>query len=226
MVRLAFLSALTALALSVTAPPASAQQMGGESLAPEVLNTPGAAEAIRDRVFSRLQMLQVMQSFRAGGVSSAAGASGNPNVVNSSLDRSSINQEMLARIPPRGGRVRPQMAESQPTFIDQSQTVVLNTAGGPVNVGNDNIVQQQVSTSTAISNGAGGAARSTASAGSDTAGHGSGHGSGHGGGRGKATGGAGATSQSATSTAVSVGGTAVATASNSNVVSRGAAPSR
>jgi hypothetical protein len=217
MARLAFLFTLAALTLSVAAASASAQQAGGESLAPEVMNTPGAAEAIRERTFARLQMLQIMQQLRAGGVPSAAATAGNPNAVNSALDRSSVLQDMLARIPPRGGRVRPQVAaDSAPTFVDQSQTLVLNTAGGPVSVGNDNVVQQQVSTSTAISQGAGSVAGSTASAANDTAAFGRRHG--------KAGGGASAapaTSQSATSTAVSVGGTAVATAANSNVVSRG-----
>src|ERR671939_1379842 len=99
-------------ALAFAAVPAAAQQSGGEALAPEVLNTPGAAEILRERAFARVQSLQSLQALRAAGSSSlgfpgAAPAAAAPSDPNGGdplrLERSAVNQQAVARIPSRGG---------------------------------------------------------------------------------------------------------------------------
>ena len=97
--------------MAFAAVPAAAQQSGGEALAPEVLNTPGAAEILRERVFARVQSLQSLQALRAAGSSSLgfpgaapAAAPSDPNGGDPlRLERSAANQQAVARIPSRGG---------------------------------------------------------------------------------------------------------------------------
>jgi hypothetical protein len=194
MIRPALLFALAvqgALVLSVT--PSAAQHAGGESLSAEVLNTPGAAEMIRERAFARIQSLQAIRSIGAGlavgsGIAPGGGPA-NPNSANPALDRSAVNQQALARIPVRPERSRSSEGDTiAPTFVDQSNTLVVNAIGSPVSIGSGNTVQQQVANSNAVS--VGGPAIATA--GAENAG-----------GRGK-SGGA-ALSQTATSTATSLG---------------------
>jgi hypothetical protein len=189
MMRPAILFALAfqgAMVLSAT--PSVAQRAGGESLSPEVLNTPGAAEMIRERAFARIQSLQAIRSIGAG-LAVGGGAPANPNSVNPALDRSAVNQQALARIPVRPERSRGSQGDAiAPTFVDQSSTLVVNAVGSPVSIGNGNTVQQQVANSNAVS--VGGPA--IANAGAENVG-----------GRGK-SGGA-ALSQTATSNATSLG---------------------
>ena len=179
--------------MAFAAVPAAAQQSGGEALAPEVLNTPGAAEILRERAFARVQSLQSLQALRAAGSSSlgfpgAAPAAAAPSDPNGGdplrLERSAVNQEAVARIPSRGGdpgflagftagqaraasRIRaPSFAGDafgEPVVVNQSQTLVVNAQGSPVSIGNNNIVQQQVANSTAISTGGGAPASATSS---------------------------------------------------------------
>jgi hypothetical protein len=208
-------------ALALSTVPAAAQQTGGEALAPEVLSTPGAAELIRERAFTRLQVFQAVQALRPG--AAAVTTAVNPNAGNPALDRSAVNQQALARVPSRGdagflagfsggqplasSRVRPPPAEIvAPTFIDKSKTLVVNAFGSPVSIGNGNVVQQQVANSTAIS--VGGPASATAAA-DNPAGRGN-----HGG-----TGAA----QSATSSAASLGAGAGPAPANGTAASRGTA---
>jgi hypothetical protein len=174
MVRPALLFAvIIQYTLTLATIPAAAQQSGGETLSPEVLNTPGAAEIIRERAFTRLQVFQSLQAIRSAGLQGTATAAvpTDPNAANPAADRSAVNQQAVARIPSRGdagflagfsggaalapSRVRPPPAEIvAPTFVDRSKTLVVNAFGSPVSIGNGNIVQQQVANSTAISVGA------------------------------------------------------------------------
>jgi hypothetical protein len=176
--RLLLAALVFALARALTPVPAAAQQSGGEALAPEVLSTPGAAEMIRERALVRLQLIQQVQQLRAPVIAPAS----DPNGVNPSLDRSSLNQQTLARVPSRGdagflagfaggqplaaSRARP--VTVAPTLIDQSHTLVLTAVGSPVSIGNGNLVQQQVANSTAL--GGGVATASTVSSGGKPAG--------------------------------------------------------
>ena len=181
MVRPAFLFAMIVqYTLMFATIPAAAQQSGGETLSPEVLNTPGAAEIIRERAFTRLQVFETLQAIRGAGLQGATtSVPTDPNAVNPAADRSAVNQQAVARIPQRGdpgflagfsgglalapSRARPPAAEIvAPTFIDRSKTLVVNAFGSPVSIGNGNVVQQQVANSTAISVGAPASATATA----------------------------------------------------------------
>lgn len=101
---------------------AFAQESGGESVAQELVDTPGALQQIRERAVARLgsfQALQALQSLRAGqglaggpitGVISAAPQNASPsgsalNGENPATDRSALNRQAVARIPgrPDGG---------------------------------------------------------------------------------------------------------------------------
>jgi hypothetical protein len=161
MIRPALLFALTVqAAVTLSVAPAGAQQAGGETLDPEILSNPGAAELIRERAFIRLQTLQSVRSFLAPPV--VPGSSPNANSTNPALDRSAINQQALARIPARPERNRGQPGEVfAPTLVDQSQSLTVNAFGSPVTVGDGNAVQQQVANSTAISVGAPASATAT-----------------------------------------------------------------
>lgn len=168
-------------ALALASVPAAAQQSGGETLAPEVLNTPGAAEIVVERAVARLQLFQSLQAIRGGGLQSGT-AVASPSAANAGPDRSAVNQQAVANVPTRGdagflagfsggralasSRASPRFAETaRPTIIDQSKRLVINAVGSPISIGNGNIVQQQVANSTAI--GAGASANASARNGVD-----------------------------------------------------------
>jgi hypothetical protein len=158
MIRPACHAALVALALAAS--PAAAQSAGGETLAPEVLATPGAAQMIRESAFARLQLLQAVQQLRAGPAGAAppgaAGVAANLNANTAALDRAGVNQQALGRAQAlAASRARASVAsDGPPTVIDQSSRLIVNAVGSPVAIGNGNIVRQQVANSSAISVGA------------------------------------------------------------------------
>jgi hypothetical protein len=118
--RPALVAALAAhVALTFCIGTAFAQESGGEAVAQELVDTPGALQQIRERAVARLGSFQALQSLRAGqgfasgpitGVISAAPQNAFPsgsalNGENPAAERSALNRQAVARIPgrPDGG---------------------------------------------------------------------------------------------------------------------------
>jgi hypothetical protein len=208
MPRLSVLGILASFAALTVATTVSAQETGGITLSPEVLKADNAQGQVLDHVLARVQQLQQLRllNLTNGGVVSSnlanpAGALSQGPLVAPDAALSLANS--LRR---RNTRISSDPVFQQ--FVDNSQSLTVNAPNSSVNIGDNNIVKQQVTTSTAVSP----TGNATASAG---VGHASHH---HGnGGNGKdAT----KSSQTAVSDATSIGGTAQAVAINSEVSPR------
>lgn len=200
-VRKVLLAGLAAIALSTAA--ASAQEAGGLALSPEVRNTPNAQEQVLNHVFGRLQLAQQMRQINAAaaspGTPAAAAAAGGDTP-----DATTARQQALGAAQQFAGRrlARQQLELQQAALNAPPQPVtVVNAFDGPVAIGNNNNVHQQVANSTTIG---GGTAQSSI-----------------GGNRASARSNSGSTTQSASSSAASIGGNASATAINSNAAGQG-----
>lgn len=191
--RKTLLSAVAALALSTAA--ASAQDAGGVVLSPQIMNTPNAQGQVVDHVMGRLQQMQQLRAAMAGSGSNGSAAltvANRPDAATARQNTMAVAQQLMQRR--MAQRLAQQEAQmQQDALMNAPPPVVVNAYDSPVAIGNNNVVRQQVATSTSI----GGNAQ--ASAQSNTA----------------------STSQSAGSNAVSSGGTAHAAAVNSSVVGQG-----
>lgn len=198
-IRNVLLVGLAVTALSAAA--ASAEEAGGISLSPQVLNTPNAQEQVLNHVFGRLQLMQQLRQVNAaaaapGTASSAAAVtgSGTPDATTGRQQALGAAQQFGAR---RLAQQQLQLQQAALNAPPQPLTVV-NAVDSPVSIGNNNIVRQQVANSTTIGGGTAqssiGGRRATAQANSESV------------------------TQSASSSATSIGGNANATAINSNLV--------
>jgi hypothetical protein len=211
MMRVVLLSGLAALILNGAT--ATAQEAGGVRLTPEILNTENVQGRVVDHVFGRLQQVQQLRA-----LSALAGPTTGAKAEHPSVDRQAVSQEMIGRN--RGdagflagfarGKALAASRTPQPQVADTPQSLIVNAYDSPVSIGNNNIVQQQVTSSTAI----GGTATAVAPANGAVDQQGRG--------QGKSQAGGAFTTQSAVSNAVSVdGGVAHSVAVNNNVVSQG-----
>jgi hypothetical protein len=205
MLRLSILAGLAALSFGATF--ASAQEAGGVMLSPEVMQADNAQGRVLDHVFARAQQLQQLRLLNlTGGVVGSSNLA-NPGVTNGDPQTLGAGQtdplSLASAMRQRG--VRP----SDPSFqqiVNNSQSLTLNAPNSSVNIGDNNIVRQQVSTSTAISP----TGNASASAGAAKP-------------KGRSREGKDKTksNQTATSDATSVGGTAQAVAINTEVITKG-----
>jgi hypothetical protein len=211
MSRLAILglvAGLASLALSINA--ATAQESGGVALSPEVLQTQNAQGQVLDHVLARVQQLQQLRLLGLNGGAVASSNLANPAIAAPNGGQSTplgagdalslastLRQRALQNSDP--GFVQ---NVYQQQLVDNSQSLTVNAPNSSVVLGSNNIVKQQVTTSTAISP----TGNATASAG---VANGAAH---HGTGKNKAQ-----TNQTATSSATSVGGTAQAVAINTTI---------
>ncbi len=195
--RVVLLSGLAALALGAAS--ASAQDAGGVRLAPEAFTTENAQGRVVDHVFGRLQQAQQLRALAATAGPTKTGKPDDP-----SIDRQAVSQQAIAQS--RGdagflaGFYRGQaMAASRaprPKMVDvpdMPQPLIVNAYESPVTIGSNNVVQQQVTTSTSIGGNATAVSQANGAA----------------------------TAQSAASNAASTGGTAHAVAANGNAEAQG-----
>jgi hypothetical protein len=202
MIRKVLLSGLAVIALSTAA--ASAQEAGGITLSPEVLNTPNAQEQVLNHVFGRLQQMQQLRQINAAAATPGTAASAAAVTGSGTPDTTSGRQQVLGAAQQFAARrlAQQQLQLQQAALNAPPQPVtVVNAVDSPVTIGNNNIVRQQVANSTTIG---GGTARSSI-----------------GGNRATAQANSGSATQSASSNATSIGGNANATAINSNVAGQG-----
>jgi hypothetical protein len=226
------LASVAALLLGVAA--ASAQDSGGVVLTPEIMGMDNAQGKVLDHVLGRLQQLQQLrqQNLSGGAVTSSNAANpanaAPPNTApqaagnaGGGLSLASIlrRQALAASDPPvqvfnttEALTVNNSLTvnKSQSLTVNKSHTLAIDAHDSPVTIGNDNIVRQQVTSSTASS--VNGPATATAAASS---------GAGSKGDRRRAPANSASTTQSAVSTAISQGGTAHAAAINSDVTPQG-----
>jgi hypothetical protein len=200
----------------------SAQESGGVVLTPEAFKADNAQGQVLDHVLARAQQIQQLRLLNLTGGSGTSSNLANPAAASSNSDPLAIGaarSDALSlasalrqrAIKTNGPIFQQQLVENyqltdNSRFTDNSLTV--NAPNSSVSVGSNNVVRQQVSTSTATSP----TGSATASAGVTTPGN---H---HGKGKGKTS--AGQTSQTATSEATSAGGTAQAVAINTDITSR------
>lgn len=193
--RVVLLSGLAVLALGAAS--ASAQDAGGVLLTPQVLNTENAQGRVVDHVFGRLQQAQQLRA-----LATLAGPTKTAKPDDPSIDKQALAQQTIAQSRgdagflagfSRGQALAASRAPRPKMVADPPQPVVVNAYDSPVTIGNNNIVQQQVTSSTSIGGNA------TAVSQANAAG----------------------TAQSAVSNPASTGGTAHATAANSNVEGQG-----
>lgn len=199
---------------------ASAQETGGVALSPEVMATPNAQGKVLDHVLARAQALQQLRALSQGTASSsnlaspanpAAATSGTPQVLANAGNVLALAQSLRNGLSNSGAPVVQQefVSTTQNTTQNTTQSLTINNPltvnalGSPVVLGNNNVVKQQVTNSTAItSNG-----NATAVAGAVI------------GGQPVRSGRKGA-SQTALSAATSFGGAAQATSSNTEIGAR------
>lgn len=210
--RLTFLGALAGLAtLALGTPGAAAQESGGIALSPEVFKTNNAQGQVLDHVLARAQQLQQLRLLNlpgGGAVTSsnlanpaAAAPSTDPQSLGAArTDILSLASTLRARAQQPPDPVYQQIFQEQ--YVDNSKNLLINAPNSSVSIGSNNVVSQQVSTSTAVSP----TGNAAATAGVNTA---SSSGTNKN-----------ATNQAATSAAMSMGGAAQAVAINSNSASR------
>jgi hypothetical protein len=216
MPRLSTLGILVGLfAVTLGAATASAQESGGVALSPEALKADNAQGQVLDHVLARAQQLQQLRLLNLTGgttISSnlanpaAALATSDPQALGARTDALSLANALRQRAIKTNGPIFQQQFVENYQLTDNSQSLTVNAPNSSVAIGNNNLVRQQVSTSTAVSP----TGNATASAGVGNTGDR------HGKGKDKTN-----SSQTATSDATSVGGTAQAVAINTDISSRG-----
>jgi hypothetical protein len=153
MPRLAILASLAALALGAAA--ASAQESGGVALTPEVLATENAQGRVLDHVLARAQQLQQLRLLNLSGGAAVSSNLANPAFAPPNGDPQALGTgqadplALASALRRRATKTRDSGFQQQ--IIDNSQSLTVNAYDSPVNIGNNNVVKQQVSTSTAIS---------------------------------------------------------------------------
>jgi hypothetical protein len=169
MPRLAILASLAALTLGAAA--ASAQESGGVALTPEVLATENAQGRVLDHVLARAQQLQQLRLLNLSGGAAASSNLANPAVAPPNGDPLSLGTGQAGTLALASALRRRATKTSDSGFqqqiidnsqsltvnnsqsltVNNSQSLTVNAHDSPVNIGNNNVVKQQVSTSTAIS---------------------------------------------------------------------------
>jgi hypothetical protein len=154
MPRLAILASLAALALGAAA--ASAQESGGVALTPEVLATENAQGRVLDHVLARAQQLQQLRLLNLSGGAAVSSNLANPAFAPPNGDPQALGSTGQADTLALASALRRRATQTrnsgfQQQIIDNSQSLTVNAYDSPVNIGNNNVVKQQVSTSTAIS---------------------------------------------------------------------------
>jgi hypothetical protein len=205
MPRLAFLASLAALAMGAAA--ASAQESGGVALTPEVFATENAQGQVLDHVLARAQQLQQLRVLNLSGGAVASSNLANPAFTPPNGDPQAIGAGQAGALALAAALRRRAARASDPAFqqqiINNTQSLTVNASNSPVTIGDNNVVKQQVTSSTATTTN--GNATATAGASNTSYRHGEG--------KGKAKSG-----QTAVSNAASLGGgTAQAVAINSDV---------
>jgi len=222
MPRLAIFSIFASLAaLTISAAVTSAQETGGVALTPEILKANNAQGQILDHVLARAQQLQQLRQRSLSGATASSNlanpAAAPPNSTQQPLGpadalalASALRQRAITTLS-GDPSYQQQIITNNPSYQQQiitnnSQSLTLNAPNSSVSIGDNNIVKQNVTTSTAIS--ATGNATATAGAGGTTDHHGAGSN--------KST-----SSQTAASNATSIGGTAQAVAINTAIAPQG-----
>jgi hypothetical protein len=161
MPRLAILASLAALALGAAA--ASAQESGGVALTPEVLATENAQGRVLDHVLARAQQLQQLRLLNLSGGAAVSSNLANPAFAPPNGDPQALGTgqadtlALASALRRRAAKTRDSgfqqqiIDNSQSLTVNNSQSLTVNAHDSPVNIGNNNVVKQQVSTSTAIS---------------------------------------------------------------------------
>lgn len=153
MSRLLVIASFAALVLGCGA--ASAQETGGVALAPEILQMEDAQGRVLDHVLGRLQQLQQLRLLSLSGGGTVIGNAPRPVFVPATTDapaRSggfdatlSLARSLRAQASPAGVAVASQQ------IFNSSQSLTVNAYESPVSIGNNNLVNQQVASSTAVS---------------------------------------------------------------------------
>jgi hypothetical protein len=161
MPRLAILASLAALALGAAA--ASAQESGGVALTPEVLATENAQGRVLDHVLARAQQLQQLRLLNLSGGAAVSSNLANPAFAPPNGDPQAFGTgqadtlALASALRRRAAKTSDSgfqqqiIDNSQSLTVNNSQSLTVNAHDSPVNIGNNNVVKQQVSTSTAIS---------------------------------------------------------------------------
>jgi hypothetical protein len=206
MPRLAILASLAALTLGAAA--ASAQESGGVALAPEVIATENAQGRVLDHVLARAQQLQQLRVLNLSGGAVASSNLANPAFAPPNGDPQAIGggyaDALALAAALRRRAARTSDAAFQQQIINNTQSLTVNASNSAVTIGDNNVVKQQVTSSTAITTNGNATASAGASSSSNR----------HGEEKGK-----GKSRQTAVSNAASLGGgSAQAVAINSEVV--------
>ena len=212
--RLSVLGLVAGLAsLAFGASSACSQELGGVVLSPEVFKANNAQGQVLDHVLARAQQMQQLRLLNlpgGGAVPSsnpANPASAAPSSDPQSLDAARSDSLALASVLRARAQKPPNPVFQeilQQQFVDNSHNMLLNAPNSSVSIGNNNIVSQQVTTSTAVSP----TGNATASAGVRTAST-------------RPAKKKSNVNQTATSTATSIGGTAQAVALDTDISQRG-----
>jgi hypothetical protein len=213
--RLSVLGLVAGLAsLAFGASGAWAQETGGIALSPDVLKANNAQGQVLDHVLARAQQLQQLRllNLPGGGAApssnlanpaSAAPSSDPQSLGGARSDSLALASVLRARAQKPPDPVIQEILQQQ--FVDNSHNLMVNAPNSSVSIGNNNVVSQQVSTSTAVSSN--GNATASASARIHNASN-------------RPASSKGSVNQTATSTAASTGGTAQAVAIDTNISPR------
>ena len=209
MPRFAILAGIAALALGAAT--ASAQEMGGVTLAPEIMAADNAQGRVLDHVLARAQQLQQLRLLSGGPAASSnlanpanggAAAATGANADSALALASAMRQRAAQSSDPGVQQVFQQQIIDNSQSLTVNNPLTVNAVNSPVVLGNNNVVKQQVTSSTAITTNG----NATASAGASST---------NGGPPAKAR--KGKSGQLALSSAQSLGGAAHAVASNVEV---------
>jgi hypothetical protein len=152
MPRLAFLASLAALAMGAAA--ASAQESGGVALTPEVFATENAQGRVLDHVLARAQQLQQLRLLNLSGGAVASSNLANPAFTPPNGDPQAIGAGQADALTLAAALRRRAARTSDPAFqqqiINNTQSLTVNASNSPVTIGDNNVVKQQVTSSTAI----------------------------------------------------------------------------
>src|SRR5579862_4048248 len=163
MSRLAILGTVASLAtLVLNLGVACAQESGGVALAPEVLQAQNAQGQVLDHVLARVQQLQQLRLLGLNGAVASSNLA-NPAIASpnngtqaplGAAGALSLAQTMQQRAAQSSDPAYQQQIVQnvyQQQLVDNSQSLTVNAPNSSVAIGSNNIVKQQVTTSTAIS---------------------------------------------------------------------------
>jgi hypothetical protein len=146
------LASLAALVMGAAA--ASAQESGGVALTPEVLATENAQGRVLDHVLARAQQLQQLRLLNLSGGAVASSNLDNPAFAPPNGGSQVIGAgpadalALAAALRQRAARTSDLAFQQQ--IINNTQSLTVNASNSPVTIGDNNVVKQQVTSSTAI----------------------------------------------------------------------------